>query len=252
MSTPLLALRGLVKRFGALVVTDQVDLTVEPGELHALIGPNGAGKSCLIGQISGELRSDAGEVLFRGERIDRLDVPQRAQRGLARAYQVPRLFGSLDAGGNASVAEIARARSGFRLWRRASGDARLERASALALNRVGLSGEALAPGRSASDLAHGDKRLLELAMGFAGDPALLLLDEPLAGLGPGDSAAMVALLRSLKGRYGILLVEHDVEAVFALADRVSVLVAGRIIASGPAAVVRNDPAVRAAYLGQGD
>ena len=253
---PLLEVRNLVKRFGALVVTDQVSLSVRPGELHALIGPNGAGKSCLIGQITGELRPDAGEVHFRGERVDALAVPERARRGLARAYQVPRLFGSLTPEANAAVAEISRQRSGFRFWRRASTDRALAIAARAALDRVGL-GKVDAPDpagrhhpRPAGLLAHGDKRLLELAMGFASEPAMLLLDEPLAGLGPADSAAMVSLLRSLKGRYGILLVEHDVEAVFALADRISVLVGGRLIASGPAALIRTDPRVRTAYLGE--
>ena len=245
---PLLELSGLVKRFGALVVTDGLSLSVAPGELHALIGPNGAGKSCLIAQVTGELTPDEGEVRFRGERINALSVPQRARRGLARAYQVPRLFGSLSAMENASVAEIARAGSGSRLWHSASDDRDLAIASLSALQRVGLGD---IDNRVAAQLSHGEKRLLELAMGFAADPALLLLDEPLAGLGLADSAAMVELLRSLKGRYGILLVEHDVEAVFSLADRVSVLVGGRLIASGTPDEIKADANVRSAYLGEG-
>jgi len=245
-AAPLLELRGLGKSFGALVVTDNVSLTVSPGEVHALIGPNGAGKSCLIGQISGELLPDAGEVRFEGRRIDALPVHARARLGLARAYQVPRLFGTLSAGENASIAEIARTRSAFSLWSKAGADVSLAQASARALERVGLLPQAQ---RCAALLAHGEKRQLELAMGFASSPSLLLLDEPLAGLGPGDSEAMIALLRTLKGRYAILLVEHDVDAVFSLADRVSVLVSGQIIASGPPEQVRADPLVKAAYLG---
>ena len=243
---PLLELRGLVKRFGALVVTDKVSLTVAPGELHALIGPNGAGKSCLIGQITGELSSDQGEVHFSGSRIDHLPVHARARLGLSRAYQVPRMFGSLSVAENIAIAEIARTRSGFSLWQQAAADPALAQASTRVLEQVGLLPQAARP---SSLLAHGEKRQLELAMGLASSPSLLLLDEPLAGLGPGESEAMVALLRTLKGHYGILLVEHDVEAVFLLADRVSVLVSGQIIASGPAEQVRADPLVKTAYLG---
>jgi branched-chain amino acid transport system ATP-binding protein len=246
-ATPILELRNLTKQFGALVVTDDVCLTVVPGEIHALIGPNGAGKTCLIGQISGELQPDQGELYFRGERIDHLPVHERASRGMARAYQVPRLFGSLTVEENITVAEIARTRSAFHFWKPAARDAALAQASRQALERVGLHTHAHRP---SATLAHGEKRQLELAMGFASSPSLLLLDEPLAGLGPGDSEAMVALLRQLKGQYAILLVEHDVEAVFSLADRVSVLVSGQIIASGPAAEVRNDPNVKTAYLGE--
>ncbi len=245
-TAPILELRNLTKRFGALVVTDEVCLTVVPGEIHALIGPNGAGKTCLIGQISGELQPDEGELYFRGVRIDDLPVHARAGLGMARAYQVPRLFGSLSVAENTGVAEIARTRSAFDFWTPAARDPALAQASALALERVGLLAQASRP---SATIAHGEKRQLELAMGFATSPSLLLLDEPLAGLGPGDSEAMVNMLRTLKGQYAVLLVEHDMEAVFSLADRVSVLVSGRIIASGPADRIRNDPNVRTAYLG---
>ncbi|MSQ71629.1 MAG: ABC transporter ATP-binding protein [Betaproteobacteria bacterium] len=245
--SPILELRNLNKRFGALVVTEDVCLSVFPGEIHALIGPNGAGKSCLIGQISGELQPDKGEVYFRGKRIDGLPVHARASLGIARAYQVPRLFGSLSVEGNTTVAEIARTRSAFDMWRPAAADPALAQASIKALERVGLLEQSKRP---CATIAHGEKRQLELAMGFASSPSLLLLDEPLAGLGPSDSEAMVALLRRLKSQYAILLVEHDVEAVFSLADRVSVLVSGQIIASGPADQVRHDPNVRSAYLGE--
>lgn len=245
-AAPILELRGLAKRFGALVVTDDVSLTLAPGELHALIGPNGAGKSCLIGEMTGELRLDGGEIRFHGQRIDAMPVHRRAQLGIARAYQVPRLFASLSAEENATVPEISRTRTSFRLWDRAASDASLATAAAAALDRVGLGARAAQP---PALLAHGEKRQLELAMGFASAPSVLLLDEPLAGLGPEDSAAMVELLRTLKGRYAMLLVEHDVEAVFSLADRISVLVSGRIIASGAADEIRADANVRSAYLG---
>jgi branched-chain amino acid transport system ATP-binding protein len=242
----LLQIKGARKAFGALVVTDEVSLEVQPGEIHALIGPNGAGKSCLIGQITGELALDGGEIHFDGERVDRLPVHRRAQAGLKRAYQVPQFFPSFSALGNVALAEIARSRTGWRFWPTKK-DAELKHLSATFLRHVGL--EAVAARRSAT-LGHGEKRQLELAMGFAAQPKLLLLDEPLAGLGPGDSERMVAMLASLKGRYAMLLVEHDVEAVFSLADRISVLVAGRIIASGSAAEIRKNPEVRAAYLGE--
>ena len=239
----LLDIRQARKSFGALCVTDNVELDVKEGEIHALIGPNGAGKSCLIGEITGELALDAGEVHFGGERVDRLPVHARAQRGLKRAYQVPQFFSSFTAAGNVALARVACTRTGWSVWRRP----RMTDASVF-LRQVGL--ESVAERPSAS-LGHGEKRQLELAMAFAGEPKLLLLDEPLAGLGPGDSERMVGLLRSMRGRYAMLLVEHDMEAVFTLADRISVLVAGRIIASGTAAEIRANPEVRAAYLGEG-
>jgi branched-chain amino acid transport system ATP-binding protein len=184
---------------------------------------------------------------FGNQRVDRLPVHRRSQAGLKRAYQVPQFFPSFSARGNVALAEIARSRSGWRFWLRAANDSELQARALQFLHQVGL--EAVADRRAAT-LGHGEKRQLELAMSFAAQPKLLLLDEPLAGLGPGDSERMVALLASLKGRYAMLLVEHDVEAVFSLADRISVLVAGRIIASGSAAEIRNNPDVRAAYLGE--
>jgi branched-chain amino acid transport system ATP-binding protein len=245
--TALLDIRNAKKSFGALTVTDDVSLSVMSGEIHALIGPNGAGKSCLIGEVNGELSLDAGEIHFGGERIDRLPVHRRSQSGLKRAYQVPQFFASFTTRGNVGLAEVARSRTGWRMWQRAAIDPELKARALQFVHQVGL--EALAD-RPAATLGHGEKRQLELAMSFAAQPKLLLLDEPLAGLGPGDSERMVALLASLKGRYAMLLVEHDVEAVFSLADRISVLVAGRIIASGSAAEIRNNPDVRAAYLGE--
>ena len=241
----LLEVKDARKSFGALVVTDGVSLTVDEGEVHALIGPNGAGKSCLIGEISGELALDAGEIRFAGERIDTLPVHRRASAGVKRAYQVPQFFPSLSAAGNVAVAEIARTRTAWRFWQRAASDPSLVDISRKFLASVNLE----SGGRRSAQLSHGEKRQLELAMAFAGEPRLLLLDEPLAGLGTGESSRMVDLIRTLKKRYAVLLVEHDVGAVFALADRVSVLVAGRIIASGSADEIRNNPDVRAAYLG---
>jgi branched-chain amino acid transport system ATP-binding protein len=242
----LLDIRSARKAFGALVVTDQVSLTVKPGEIHALIGPNGAGKSCLIGEITGELALDGGEIHFAGERVDREPVHRRSQAGLKRAYQVPQFFPSFSARGNVVLAQIARSRTGWRLWP-GKKDEELRSAASSLLRQFGLEGVA---DRRSAMLGHGEKRQLELAMSFAAQPKLLLLDEPLAGLGPGDSERMVALLASLKGRYAMLLVEHDVDAVFSLADRISVLVAGRIIASGSAEEIRGNAEVRSAYLGE--
>jgi branched-chain amino acid transport system ATP-binding protein len=243
----LLEVREACKRFGALVVTDRVSLTVQPGEVHALIGPNGAGKSCLIGVITGELSHDSGEIRFRGERIDHLPVHRRARLGIVRAYQVPQFFGSFSVRRNVAIPEIARNGSAWRLWRSAAADQKLQAVAAESLRQMDLEASAARPSAS---LGHGEKRELELAMSFAAQPQLLLLDEPLAGLGAGDRERMVERLRALKGRYVMLLVEHDMAAVFSLADRISVLVAGRIIASGSAAEIRSHPEVRAAYLGQ--
>jgi branched-chain amino acid transport system ATP-binding protein len=239
----LLEIRRARKAFGALTVTDDVQLDVRDGEIHALIGPNGAGKSCLIGEITGELDLDAGEIHFGGQRVDELAVHARSQLGLKRAYQVPQFFRSFSAAGNVALAQIARSRTGWSLWRKAGTEDTIR-----FLEQVGLASVAQRPSAS---LGHGEKRQLELAMAFAGEPRLLLLDEPLAGLGPGDSERMVAFLASMKGSYAMLLVEHDVEAVFNLADRISVLVAGRIIASGTATEIKSNPEVRAAYLGDG-
>jgi branched-chain amino acid transport system ATP-binding protein len=243
----LLEVRDVCKRFGALVVNDRVSLTVQPGEVHALIGPNGAGKSCLIGAITGELPNDSGDIHFSGERIDPLPVERRARLGIVRAYQVPQFFGSLSVRGNVAIPEIARSCSAWRLWSSAAADEKLQALAAESLRQMDLEANAARPSAS---LGHGEKRQLELAMSFAAQPHLLLLDEPLAGLGAGDRERMVERLRALKGRYAMLLVEHDMEAVFSLADRISVLVTGRIIASGSAAEIRSHPEVRAAYLGE--
>ncbi|MFG1347185.1 ATP-binding cassette domain-containing protein [Xanthobacter autotrophicus DSM 431] len=247
MAEPLLEIAGLAKSYGALAVTAGVDLAVLPGEIHALIGPNGAGKTTLVGEIAGEVMPDAGHIRFGGADITRLPVHARACLGLARAFQITSVFPGFTAAENVALAVMAARRRTFRLLRPAAAD-RSAREDALALLReVGLAARADTP---ASGISHGERRALELAMALALRPRLLLLDEPMAGTGPAESAAMVALLERLKGRYAILLVEHDMEAVFRLADRISVLVAGRVIACGTPDAVRADAAVKAAYLGE--
>ena len=246
LSPPLLSTDSLVKRFGGLAATDGLSLSVVEGELHALIGPNGAGKTTLIGQLSGELTPDSGTIRFDGRDVTRLPVHKRAQRGLARSFQITSIFPSFTALDNVALAVQAHAGHSFRFWRDAGRDRRLADPARAVRERVGLGARA---DTRADALAHGEKRQLELAMALATGPRLLLLDEPMAGMGPEDSARMVELLQELKGGVTILLVEHDMDAVFALADRITVLVRGKDLASGTPEEIRNDPAVREAYLG---
>jgi branched-chain amino acid transport system ATP-binding protein len=249
MSEPLLQVERLAKRFGGIIATDDLRLTVMSGELHALIGPNGAGKTTLIAQLSGQLVPDSGRVRFAGHDITTLRPPRRSQLGLARSFQITSLFLDMSVLDNVALAVQARAGHSFRFWRPARGEEELRQPARAALARVGLEARAQWP---ASALSHGERRLLEIAMALAGKPRMLLLDEPMAGLGPEESARMVEMLAALKAEYTILLVEHDMEAVFALADRITVLVYGRVIATGTPQAIRADPAVREAYLGEDD
>ena len=241
-----LVTHSLVKRFGGVLATDHVSLTVEPGELHAIIGPNGAGKSTLIGQLAGEIASDEGSVHILGTDVTRMPTHKRAQLGLARTYQVTQLAKEFTALDNVLLAVNARSAHNFRFWGNAHNDATAMQKAATALATVGMSHLNHA---EVGTLAHGEQRQLEIAMALATEPKLLLLDEPLAGMSQGESSAIIALLKSLKGRYPMLLVEHDMEAVFALADRVSVLVYGRVIATDTPDRIRDNAEVRAAYLG---
>ena len=245
-ATPLLETRALVKRFGGLAATDNLSLAVAPGELHALIGPNGAGKTTLIGQLSGELAPDEGRILFDGRDITALPVHKRSQRGLARSFQITSIFPSFSALDNVALAVQAHAGHSFRFLGDAGRDRRLSDPARAVLERVGLGRRADTP---AGALAHGEKRQVELAMALATGPKLLLLDEPMAGMGPEESARIVDLLAALKGSLTILLVEHDMDAVFALADRITVLVRGAALATGTPTAIRADATVRAAYLG---
>jgi branched-chain amino acid transport system ATP-binding protein len=243
----LLETAGLTKRFGGLVATGEVSLSVAPGEIHAVIGPNGAGKTTLIGQLSGELKPDSGAIRFAGADISRLGPARRAALGIARSFQITSIFREFTTLDNVALAIQARAGHSFRFWRAARCDPSLRDPAFAALGVVGLAGRADLP---AGSLAHGEKRALELAMALATRPRLLLLDEPMAGMGPEESASMVRLLAGLKGRFSIVLVEHDMDAVFALADRITVMVYGRVIASAAPAAIRADPEVRRAYLGE--
>lgn len=244
---PMLTIEGLVKAFGALRATDGLDLDVRSGELHALIGPNGAGKSTLMKQLSGEILPDSGRILFEGKDITHVPAHERAHLGFARSYQITSIFPDYTALENVAMAVQARQGHSFRFFRRAAGDAELEAPARAALDMVRLGDFADRPVHS---LAHGQQRQLEIAMALALQPKILLLDEPMAGMGPEESAFIVELLTRLKGRMTILLIEHDMDAVFALADRITVLVYGRAIACGMPDAIRNDPAVREAYLGE--
>src|SRR6188472_3198392 len=247
MPEPLLQIEGLTKRFGGIVASDNVALPVGQGELHAIIGPNGAGKTTLIGQLTGELSSQSGTIRFGGQDITALPVWQRSLRGLARSFQITSLFLDFTALDNVALAVQAHAGHSFHFWRNARRDQSLRVPARAALERAGLLNRADWP---AASLSHGEHRQLELAMALAGQPRMLLLDEPMAGLGPEESARMVGMLRALKGELTILLVEHDMEAVFALADRITVLVYGRVIATGTPDEIRANAQVREAYLGE--
>ena len=246
MTRPILELKGLRKAFGALVVTDDVTLDIGSSEFHAVIGPNGAGKTTLIGEITGELSIDAGSVTFAGEDISHLPVHARALRGLTRSFQITQVLPGFTVLDNVAIAVQAHSGSSFRFFRPVAAERALNDKAFAALEQVGLAPRAAS---DAASLSHGEKRQLELAMALASEPKLLLLDEPMAGMGREETEGMVEVLLKLKGRYPIVLVEHDMHAVFRLADRISVLVYGRLIASGTPDSVRANPAVREAYLG---
>jgi len=246
VAEPVLSLRALRKNFGGLRVTDNIDLDIMPGELHAVIGPNGAGKTTLINQVSGLLRPDAGQIVLAGDDVTEKPAHARAAFGLARSFQITSVLPGFSVLENVALAVQARAGSSFRVFGRAAEEPALNEPARAALTDVGLADREHS---LAGHLSHGEKRALELAIALAMEPKLLLLDEPMAGTGREETERLVAVLRQLKGRFPILLVEHDMTAVFALADRISVLIYGRILASGSPAEVRADPQVIAAYLG---
>ena len=246
MAETLLGISGLVKRFGGLTATDHVSLEIERGEVHALIGPNGAGKTTLIAQLSGSLASDAGSLTFDQVDITRMPQHERVREGLARSYQITSIFGKFSVLDNLALAVQARSGSSMSFWRSLAAEtALLDEASALAA-RVGLgSREAVLAGK----LAHGEQRQLEVGLALATRPKLLLLDEPMAGMGPEESALMMELVEKVRAEVTVLLVEHDMDAVFRLADRISVMVNGRVIATGVPEEIRVNAEVRKAYLG---
>jgi len=243
----LLETDGLTKRFGGLVATDGVSLGIRRRETHALIGPNGAGKTTLIAQLSGALAPDRGSVRFDGRDVTRLSAHERAALGFARSFQVTSVFHGLSVLDNVALAVQARSGSSFRFWKPVREERPIFEAAGAVLEQLGLEDMA---GRRAQSLSHGEHRQLELALALATRPQLLLLDEPMAGMGLEESARMVALIDRLKPEYTILLVEHDMDAVFRLADRVSVMVSGRVIATGAAEEIRANAEVRSAYLGE--
>jgi branched-chain amino acid transport system ATP-binding protein len=246
MAEPLLKVQGLVKRFGGLVATDKVSLDIRHGEIHALIGPNGAGKTTLIAQLSGSLASDAGRLGFDGSDISALPQHERVRRGLARSYQITSIFKKFSVLDNVALAVQARSGTSMSFWRPLAAETVLFEEAAELVRRVGLGGREHA---IAGNLAHGEQRQLEVGLALATQPKLILLDEPMAGMGPEESVRIIELIEKVREEVTVLLVEHDMDAVFRLADRISVLVNGRLIATGEPEAIRNNPEVRKAYLG---
>ncbi len=251
MSAPMpavLEVKVLQKRFAGIIATNDLSLDVQQGETHALIGPNGAGKTTLIAQLQGELTPDGGHIFFNGRDITSEPPHRRAHLGIARSFQITSIFPQFTVLANVAFAVQAQQGHSFHFFADAWTDSSLTRPAMEAIDSIGLSDRANV---YAEDLSHGERRQLELAMALAMKPKLLLLDEPMAGMGRQDGQRMTRILEGLKNQYSILLVEHDMDAVFALADRISVLVAGKAIATGKPDDIRNDPAVKAAYLGHG-
>lgn len=247
MSEAMLRISRLNKRFGALQASDNLSFTVNRGEIHALIGPNGAGKTTAINQLTGELKPDSGSILFDGQEITGLPVHARALMGLGRSFQITAVFEQLTTEENLALAVQAHKGHSFRFWRKAVKDPALVTPTADALRQVGLEDRA---GELAASLSHGEKRQLEFGMALAGNPKMLLLDEPMAGMGPGGTIELSKLINDLRGRVTILLVEHDMDVVFSLADRITVMVYGEAIATGTPDEIRSNAAVREAYLGE--
>ena len=246
MTKTVLKVDNLVKRFGGLVATDHVSLDVEQNEIHAIIGPNGAGKTTLIHQLSGMIEPDSGEILFNDVEITQLSAPSRCHAGLVRSFQITSILKNFTVLDNVALAVQARQGHSFRFWKAAQKDQTLRQPAQGILDEVGLGDRSHV---LAGNLAHGEQRRLEIAVALATSPKLLLLDEPMAGMDSEASESMTAYLRSLKGKYTMFLIEHDMDAVFALADRITVLVYGQVIASGIPEEIRKNAEVRSAYLG---
>ena len=245
MAEALLSTTALNKHFGGIAATDDVSLTVEPGEIHALIGPNGAGKTTLVAQLSGALAPDSGRIEFDGHDITTIRQSERVHRGLARSYQITTIFKRFTVLDNFALAIQARSGSSMSFWRPVAGESALFDEARRLIDEVGLSGREAA---LAASLAHGEQRALEVGLALATRPKLILLDEPMAGMGPDESERMIGFILRLKGKVTVLLIEHDMDAVFRLAERISVLVSGRVIATGKPEDIRANPEVRKAYL----
>ena len=242
----MLSIKGLYKHFGGVVAVDRVDLSVKAGEVHALIGPNGAGKTTLIAQVSGSLAADAGEIRFLGEDLTRRPQHFRVKAGLARSYQITSIFRRFSVLDNLALAVQARSGSSLSFWRPVAEEKALFDEAASIAAQINLQDKL---NSISGTLAHGEQRALEVGLALATQPKLVLLDEPMAGMGPEESQRMIELIQRIRAKVTVLLVEHDMDAVFRLADRISVLVNGRIIASGVPQAIRADAEVRRAYLG---
>ncbi len=243
----MLKINSLVKSFGGIIATDKLSLSVETGELHALIGPNGAGKTTLIKQITGEIKQDSGKIFFDDKDISDLPIHSRSILGLARSFQITNIFKDMTTLENVALAVQARSGHSFCFWKNTKKDPKLIEPAIFFLKKVNLEKRA---DIISGQLSHGEHRQLEIAISLATDPKILLLDEPLAGMGPEESKDMVSILQKLKNKITILLVEHDMKVVFTLADKITVLVYGRAIASGTPEFIRSNPVVQAAYLGE--
>jgi branched-chain amino acid transport system ATP-binding protein len=249
MTDTLLEVTGLYKSFGALLATNNFSFTLSRGHIHALIGPNGAGKTTVVNQLSGDLPADSGTIHFQGRDITRLKSYQRARLGIARSFQITHIFENLSVAENMGLAICAGLGHNFRFWRNWQNAATIKKELPLALQRVDLLHRAELVARH---LSHGEKRQLEVGMALIGKPELLILDEPMAGLGPGGTVELAKLIKKQKGQVTILLVEHDMDVVFSLADQVTVLVYGENVATGTPDEIRHNPVVRKAYLGEGE
>ncbi len=247
MNRPVLEVQNLNKRYGAVQATQNLSIDVRKGEIHALIGPNGAGKTTLMQQLSGQVMPDSGRILLHGRDISRLPVHRRAHLGLGRSFQITQIFDHLSVEDNLALAVQARLGHSFRFWRNVRRDRKFFAPTQAALVRCGLEERAR---ELAGSLSHGERRQLDMGMALAGNPALLLMDEPMAGMGPGGTVKMTELIMELKGSVSLLLVEHDMDAVFTLADRITVLVYGQAIATGTPDEIRRHKAVQEAYLGE--
>ncbi len=247
MNKAILQIENLYKSFGAIQATKDVSFSVEQGDVHALIGPNGAGKTTLVNQLSGDIFPDHGTILFKDTDITRFKAHRRAQLGIARSFQITHIFEHLTVSENMALAIHSKNGHNFHFWKRALGSRQIKEDIAVAIDRVDLSSRS---GQPASFLSHGEKRQLEVGMAMVGNPELLIMDEPMAGMGAGGTRELSQLINELRGKVTILLVEHDMDVVFSLADKVTVLVYGEHVATGTPDEIRADKLVRSAYLGE--